>query len=53
MLEGKNIVKDKTIANSILKHGHNECFVSLKGHKLNFTNNPETRLINPEKNEIG
>ena len=52
-LEGKNIVKDKTIANRILVNGHNKCFISLKDHKPNFTNNPKTRLINPAKNEIG
>ena len=52
-LEGKNIVKDKTIANRILVNGHDECFISLKDHKPNFTNNPKTRLINPAKNEIG
>ena len=52
-LEGKNIVEDKTIANRILVNGHDECFISLKDHKPNFTNNPKTRLINPAKNEIG
>ena len=52
-LEGKNIVKDKTIANRILVNGHDKCFISLKDHKPNFTNNPKTRLINPAKNEIG
>ena len=51
-LEGKNIAKDKTIANRILVNSRNECFISLKDHKLNFINNPETRLINPAKNEI-
>ena len=51
-LERKNIAKDKTIANRILVNGHNECFISLKDHKLNFINNPETRLVNPAKNEI-
>ena len=51
-LEGKNIVKDKTIANRILVNGHDEFFISLKDRKPNFTNNPKTRLINLVKNEI-
>ena len=48
----KNIVKDKTIVNRILVNSHDECFVSLKDHKPNFTNNPKTRPFNPAKNEI-
>ena len=34
-------------------NGTNSCFITLKDHKDNFTNNPTTRLINPAKNEIG
>ena len=49
----KNIVKDKTIVNRILVNCHDECLVSLKDHKPNFTNNPKTRPFNPAKNEIG
>ena len=52
-LEEKNIVKDKIIANRILVNDLNECFISLKDHKPNFTNNPKTRVINPTKMEIG
>ena len=52
-LEGKDIVKDKTIVKRILVNHHGECFISLKDHKPNFTNNPKIRLINPTKNEIG
>ena len=33
-------------------NGHDECFISLKDHKPNFTNNLKTILINPAKNEI-
>ena len=50
MLEGKNIVKDKTIAIRILVSGHDQYFVSLKDYKPNFMNSPKTRLINPAKN---
>ena len=30
-----------------------QCFITLKDHKSNFRNNPECRLINPAKNELG
>ena len=30
-----------------------DAFIALKGHKLNFANNPTCRLINPTKTEIG
>ena len=33
--------------------GKNNCFISLKGHKENFQNNPTVRLINPAKNKLG
>ena len=51
-LEGKNIVKDKTIENRILMSDHDECFMSLQGYKPNFIYNPKTRLINQVKNEM-
>ena len=28
------------------------CFIALKDHKADFLNNPTTRIINPDKNEI-
>ena len=31
----------------------NNCFITLKDHKEFFLNNPETRLLNPAKNEPG
>ena len=34
-------------------NSHNECLISLKDHKPNFTNNLKTRHINPGKNESG
>ena len=30
-----------------------QCFITLKDHKSNFRNNPQCRLINPAKNELG
>ena len=34
-------------------NGKNECFITLKGQKRNFKNNPKIRLINSAKNEMG
>ena len=34
-------------------NGTGNCFITLKDHKENFVNNPQTRLLNPAKNEIG
>ena len=50
-LEGKSIVKDKTIANRILVNGHDECFISLKDHKPNFMNNPKNMTYQPSKEQ--
>ena len=33
-------------------NGENNSFITLKGHKENFNNNPTIRLIIPEKNEL-
>ena len=42
-----NIV-DKVEVNEVV-----HCFITLKGHKVNFLSCPKIRLINPAKNEIG
>ena len=34
-------------------NGKQNCFITLKDHKLNFQNNPTVRLLNPAKNELG
>ena len=34
-------------------NGKEECFVTLKDHKLKFENNKTARLIDPAENEIG
>ena len=34
-------------------NGEINCFFILKGRKDNFANNPQVRLINPAKNELG
>ena len=33
--------------------GKQNCFITLKDHKLNFQNNPTVRLLNKAKNEPG
>ena len=35
------------------ENGENNCFFTLKDHKDNFANNPQVRLIDPAKNELG
>ena len=50
-LEGKNIAKDKTIANRILVNSRNECFISLKDHKPNFMSKPKTKNCQPSKEQ--
>ena len=52
-LEGKNIIKDKTVANGVLVNSHDECFIFLKELKPNITSNPKARLIIAAKNKIG
>ena len=34
-------------------NGKQSCFITLKDHKPNFQNNPNARLLNPGKNELG
>ena len=47
------MVKKVGVMDRMSKNGSNPCFVTLKDHKPNFQNNPQTRLINPAKNEVG
>ena len=51
--EGSKFAKKAGVLERMHVNGTNACFVTLKDHKDNFTNNPKTRLINPAKNEIG
>ena len=51
-MAGKRILKNK-ILNRVEIIGENSCFFTLKDHKDNFANNPQVRLINPVKNELG
>ena len=51
--EGIKYAHSADIINKIEINGTGNCFITLKDHKENFSNNPKTRLINPAKNEIG
>ena len=51
--EAKKIAVDLKIADRVEALPDKEAFVSLKDHKQNFKNNPQCRLINPAKTEIG
>lgn len=53
LIEEKNIATELELSDRIDIPRKNEAFVTLKDHKENFRNNPQTRLINPAKSEIG
>ena len=50
---GKQILKNSEILYLVEINGENNRFFTLKDHKDNFANNPQVRLINPSKNELG
>ena len=52
-MAGKQILKSNEILNRVEINGENNCFFTLKDHKDNFANNPQVRLINLAKNELG
>ena len=52
-IAGKQILKNNNILYCIEINGKNNCFFTLKDHKDYFANNPQVRLINPGKNELG
>ena len=52
-MASKQILKGIEILNCIEINEENNCFFTLKDHKDNFANNPQVRLINPAKNELG
>ena len=52
-MAAKQILKNNEILNRIEINGENSCFFTLKDHNDNFANNPQVRLINPAKNELG
>ena len=52
-INGRNILKDKEVLQSMDINNESNCFITLKDHKENFQNNSPVRLINPAKNELG
>ena len=52
-IASKQILKNIKILNRVEIKGDNNCFFTLRDHKDNFVNNPQVRLINPAKNELG
>ena len=52
-MAGKQILKNNEILNRVEINGENNCLFTLKDHKNSFANNPQVRLINPAKNELG
>ena len=51
--QNKELLKDEQMVNRFEINQKSGCFITLKDHKENFSNNPTTRLINPAKNETG
>ena len=52
-MAGKQILKNNEILNRVEINGENYCFFTLKDHKDNFAKNPQVRLINLAKIELG
>ena len=52
-MAGKQILKRNEILSCVEINVGNNCLFTLKDQKDNFPNNPQVRLINPAKNELG
>ena len=51
--EHQEVVKDLEMSERVFKTMPRAAFITLKDHKENFQNNPQVRLLNPTKCEIG
>ena len=51
--EAQSIAGDLSLGDRIETMATRPAYVTLKDHKPNFANNPNCRLINPAKSEIG
>lgn len=51
--ETRNLVKELKLGDRMEVHTTNNCFLTMKDHKENFSNNPKCRLINPAKTDLG
>ena len=51
--EAKMLAHRLGIVDRVGKYNTKNCFITIKDHKSNFQTNPECRLINPAKTQIG
>ena len=51
--EGIKYAKEANILDKVEVNGTANCFITLKDHKVRFSNHPTTRLISPGNYEIG
>ena len=51
--EAKEIAEKLNVRDRMEYLANQQSFITLKGHKDNFQNNPTCRLINPTKSEMG
>ena len=51
--EARNIAIQLDVDDRVFKTERREALITLKDHKDNFANNPQVRLINPTKPELG
>lgn len=51
--EAKKVTKKLDISDRVEKMPKKDAFITLKDHKQNFSLNPQCRLINPTKSEVG
>ena len=51
--EGKMLAHRLGIVDRVEKYNTKNCFITIKDHKSDFKTNPECRLINPAKTQIG
>ena len=51
--EAKMLAHRLGIVDRVEKYNTENCFITIKDHKSDFKTNPECRLINPAKTQIG
>ena len=51
--EAKRLAHRLGIVDRVEKYNTKNCFMTIKDHKRDFKTNPECRLINPAKTQIG
>ena len=51
--KGRKIAKTFDFSDRVDTMAKQECFLTLKDHKKDYTTNPKYRLLNPTKSELG